>query len=182
MKSTTINQAYQQHPYPNPNTRPVHPVDMAQYTKGKIPFGEAPNPPQSHKTPLPSKQKMVGQSKQSPNMTSTDHIHLEEPQTDSEEEDSEEERKKKQNLPEWALTPEIRRALIDQEDIDTDALFGPPVAPNMEEMFKVKDKRFRPRTSSANWGGQDRLTEDDIRRDLAARERMRRDGGWTYGL
>ena len=181
MKSTIINQAYQQHPYPNQSNRPAHPVDMTQYTKGKIPFGETPNPPQSYKTPLPSKQKMAGSSKQSP-VTNTDHIHLEEPQTDSEEEDSEEERKKKRNLPEWALTPEIRRALIDQEDIDTDALFGPPQAPNMEEMFKVKDKRFRSRTSSANWGGQDRLTEEDIRNDLAARDRMRRDGGWTYGI
>ena len=52
----------------------------------------------------------------------------------------------------------------------------------MEEMFKERHKRFRDRTSSANWSGRDALTEEEIRTDRAARERMRREGGWTFGL
>lgn len=159
-------------------------MNTSQFRDGKIPFAEAPNPPQaSHKTPLPSKSTMAGVMKSSP-LFNTDNIHLEEPATDSEDEDSDEERKKKQNQPDWVLTPVLTRTLIDQDSVDTDALFGPPQAPNMEDMFKDKSRhhRFRSRTSSANWGGQDRLTEEEIRADHAARERMRRDGGWTYGL
>ena len=159
-------------------------MNTSQFRDGKIPFAEAPNPPQaSHKTPLPSRSAMAGVMKSSP-LFNTDNIHLEEPPTDSEDEDSDEERKKKQSQPDWVLTPVLTRTLIDQDNVDTDALFGPPQPPNMEDMFKDKSRhhRFRSRTSSANWGGQDRLTEEEIRADHAARERMRRDGGWTYGL
>lgn len=53
----------------------------------------------------------------------------------------------------------------------------------MEEVFsKSKDRfgKFRARTSSANWSGVDRLTEDEIRKDMQAREKLRRQGGWSY--
>jgi hypothetical protein len=72
-----------------------------------------------------------------------------------------------------------------QETTDPMQVFGPPAPLNMEEVFsKSKDRwhKFRARTSSANWSGTDRLTEDDIRKDLAARERLRREGGWSYEL
>ena len=113
-----------------------------------------------------------------------DNIPLDEIPTDSEDEDSEDERVKKRMLPGWVHTPELERKLREQEEIDTDALFGPIGPPNMEDIFKDKNRhhRFRSRTSSANWAGQDRLTEEEIRNDNAARERMRREGGWTFGL
>lgn len=72
-----------------------------------------------------------------------------------------------------------------QETIDPMQIFGPPGPLNMEEVFsKSKDRwhKFRARTSSANWSGADRLTEDDIRKDLAARDKMRKEGGWSYDL
>lgn len=52
----------------------------------------------------------------------------------------------------------------------------------MEEVFRNKDrhKRFRDRTSSANWNGADRLTEEERKRDREGRERLVRDGGWVF--
>ncbi|MCJ1380913.1 hypothetical protein MMC17_004022 [Xylographa soralifera] len=183
-RTSAMNQPYQQHPFHNQATRPAHP--MAQYTNGKIPFAEAPNPPPpSHKTPLPSKRAMPGYHKSSPLYPNGDNIDLEEIKTDSEEEeDSENEREKKRNLPDWVLTPNLDERLREQERLNPDVLFGPIAPLVMEDIFKDKSRhhRFRSRTSSANWFGQDKLTEDEVRADNAARDRMRRDGGWTFGL
>lgn len=66
--------------------------------------------------------------------------------------------------------------------MDADAVFGPARSPHMEEMFKGREHRFRSRTSSANWAGPDRLTEEEIRMDRAGREKLRRQGGWTFEL
>ena len=85
----------------------------------------------------------------------------------------------------WADSPELRRALVEQESKDPFQIFGAPGPLNMEEVFaKSKDRfhKFRARTSSANWSGLDRLTDEDIRKDLAARDKMRREGGWTYEM
>ena len=161
---------------------------MAKYTNGKIPFAEAPNPPPaSHKTPLPSRQGMAGPSKSSPVFPNGDNIQLDEIPTDSEDDDDSDDsksKKKKKNLPEWALTPNLNEKLMEQERLNPDVLFGPVAPLVMEEIFKDQNRhhRFRSRTSSANWFGQDRLTEEDIRNDNAAREKLRRDGGWTFGL
>jgi hypothetical protein len=176
------NQVYQQTSYTTQAGRPAHPMDMAKYTNGKIPFADAPNPAAApHKTP---KQAMPPPQKSSPVFPNGENIYLEEIPTDSEDEDSEAERAKKLNLPEWALTPNLDQRLREQEKLNTDALFGPVAPLVMEEMFKDKNRhhKFRNRTSSANWFGQDRLTEEEIQRDNAAREKLRREGGWTYGL
>lgn len=178
-----MNQTYQPHPYHNQPSRPAHPMD--KYTTGKIPFAETPNPPPlSHKTPLPSKQVMTGIPKSSPLYPNGDNIHLEDIATDSDEEDSEDERAKKRNLPDWVLTPNLDERLRDQERLNPDVLFGPIAPLVMEDIFKDKSRhhRFRSRTSSANWLGQDRLTEDEVRADNAARDRLRREDGWTFGL
>ncbi|KKA29616.1 hypothetical protein TD95_000683 [Thielaviopsis punctulata] len=69
--------------------------------------------------------------------------------------------------------------------MDPSLIFGPPAPLNMEEVFNKNKERwskFRARTSSANWAGADKLTEEDIRKDMAARDKIRRDGGWTYDL
>ena len=182
LKTTTANQAYQQHAM----SRPGHAPDMAKYTNGKIPFAETTNPPQaSHKTPLPSKYPPLP-AKASPHYQNGENIHLEDIPTDSEESDSDDEAekvKKGANLPEWAQSPQLRQLLMTQdENMDADAVFGPVASPHMEEMFKERHHRFRSRTSSANWAGADRLTEEEIRRDVEGRQRVRREGGWTFGL
>lgn len=104
--------------------------------------------------------------------------------TDSEDEDSEDERDRKANMPEWVLTPNLQQTLVDQEGQNPDAVFGPIAPLNMEEMFKDRkgQARFRSRTSSANWFGADRLTEEEKIRDLEAREKIRKEGGWSFGL
>jgi len=185
LKFTTANQAHHQHVHPQQGPRPGHPPDILKYRDGKIPFAEASNPPppsQAHKTPFPSKV-APPVAKQSPQYVNGENIHLDEIATESEEEDSEEDKPKPSNLPAWAQSPQLRQLLMTQdEQMDADAVFGPVGSPHMEEMFRERHHRFRNRTSSANWAGQDRLTEEEIRRDVEARARLRREGGWTFGL
>ena len=183
-KTTMMSQPYQQQAFSNQAARAAHPMDMAKYTNGKIPFAEAPNPPQAtYKTPLPSKQTMQPPSKSSPMFPNGDNIHLEDIQT-SEEEDSDDERDKKSSLPEWVRTPVMNDILRRQETMNPDAVFGPIPPANVEEWF-TKDKnrlhKLRARTSSANWF-PDRVTEEEIRNDVAAREKMSKEGGWSFGL
>lgn len=83
----------------------------------------------------------------------------------------------------WTNSPDLRKQLAKQETLDPAEVFGQPGPLVMEEVFsKSKDRfhKFRARTSSANWSGPDRLTDDEVRRDLEARDRVRRQGGWTY--
>ncbi len=184
LKSTTANQAYQQHAHQNPMARPGHHPDIAKYQNGKIPFADNPNPPQPHKTPLQSR---LGPqpAKSSPQYTNGENIHLDDIPTESESDsdDDPSSKPKPANIPEWAQSPQLRELLMGQdENMDADAVFGPVQSPHMEEMFRERHHRFRSRTSSANWGGADRLTEEEIRRDVEARQRLRREGGWTFGL
>lgn len=168
----------------------AHPLDMAQISKGAIPFAPNPNPAgPAHKTPARpgaiSGIKSAAKSAQrsSPRFQNGDSIELPEIQTDDEDDDDEEPHGT--SIATWADSPDLRRALVRQETMDPSQIFGPPAPLNMEEVFsKSKDKwhKFRARTSSANWSGSDRLTEDDIRKDLAARDKMRREGGWSYEL
>ncbi|KAK2614312.1 hypothetical protein N8I77_001151 [Diaporthe amygdali] len=170
-----------------------HPLDMAQVSKGPIPFAanhHAAGP--SHKTPARPKSVVATKSaakpanRSSPRFQNGDNIELPEIQTDDDDdEEEEEEGAKALGVASWADTPALRRELMRQETVDPLQVFGPPAPLNMEEVFsKSKDRwhKFRARTSSANWSGADRLTEDEIRKDLAARDRMRREGGWTYEL
>ena len=193
LKSTTQNQAYQQHAHPNQISRPGNHPDIKQYTNGKIPFADHPNPPsqsqqppQQYKTPHASKLAPPStHAKSSPQSQNGENIHLDDIPTDSEDDDSEPDsssKAKPANLPEWAQSPNLRNLLMTQEEgIDADQVFGPVQSPHMEEMFRERHHRFRSRTSSANWAGQDRLTEEEIRRDVEARQRLRREGGWSFG-
>ncbi|KAG6366192.1 hypothetical protein INS49_000368 [Diaporthe citri] len=161
-------------------------------SKGPIPFAashHAAGP--SHKTPARPKgvvaTKSAAKPRSSPRFQNGDNIELPEIQTDDDDDDDEEEDEgaKALGTASWADTPALRRELMRQETVDPLQVFGPPAPLNMEEVFsKSKDRwhKFRARTSSANWSGADRLTEDEIRKDLAARDRMRREGGWTYEL
>lgn len=166
---------------------------MAQTSKAAIAF--APNTSQAagptHKTPArPAGPAAGGKStskrsaKSSPRHQKGDSIILPEIHTDSDSEDSDEGGASNFPIPGWANSPALRNGLIRQEGVDPATVFGHPGEIKLEEVFKNKDRhaRFRARTSSANWSGNDRLTEEEVRRDLEARERLRREGGWSYGL
>ncbi|OAA61476.1 inner centromere protein [Cordyceps fumosorosea ARSEF 2679] len=165
----------------------TRPVDMAQISKGNIPF--APNPAgPAFKTParpgpyLAAKSAAKSVPRSSPQFQNGEAIELPEIETDDEDEDDD---PGMNNIAGWAASPDLRAALMRQETMDPSQIFGPPAPLNMEEVFsKSKDRwpKFRNRTSSANWSGPDGLTEDDIRKDLAAREKLRREGGWSYEM
>lgn len=168
-----------------------HPMDMAQISKGHIPFASSQHGagPSTYKTParpaavLAAKSAAKSAKRSSPRFQNGDNIELPEIQTDDEDEDEDDEAKGL-GIASWVDTPELRRELMRQETLDPLQVFGPPAPLKLEEVFKNKDRwnKFRSRGSSANWGGTDRLTEEEIRKDMAAREKMRRDGGWSYEL
>ncbi|KAI1430932.1 hypothetical protein GGR50DRAFT_135112 [Xylaria sp. CBS 124048] len=191
-KTTVTNQH-------NSHMKAAHPLDMTQLSKGTIPF--APNP---HATGGPSKTparppgtaiaksavKSAAKSatRSSPRFQNGESIELPEINTDDEDDDDEDEEEGgggKGMIAEWADSPNLRRALVEQENKNPFEVFGAPAPLNMEEVFaRSKDRfpKFRARTSSANWSGPDGLSEEDIRKDLAAREKMRREGGWSYDM
>ncbi|TLD12187.1 uncharacterized protein PgNI_03648 [Pyricularia grisea] len=172
----------------NANVKATHPLGMAQVSKGPIPFAQSQNGagPSTHKTPArpgaASQAKSAAKSatRSSPRFQNGEAIELPEIQTDEDDSDEEDQ----VAVADWANSPDLRRALMRQETIDPMQVFGPPAPINMEEVFKGGNRqaKFRARTSSANWDGGDRLTEEDIRKDLIAREKIRREGGWSYDL
>ncbi|RYP71414.1 hypothetical protein DL771_004781 [Monosporascus sp. 5C6A] len=174
----------------NGHAKATHPMDMAQFSKGAIPFAPNPNPAgPAHKTPARPqgiagvKSAAKSATRSSPRFQNGESIEL--PEINTDDEDSDDDDGGKDVMAAWADSPNLRRALVEQESKDPFQIFGAPGPLNMEEVFaKSKDRfhKFRARTSSANWSGLDRLTEDDIRKDLAAREKMRREGGWTYEM
>ena len=167
----------------------THPMEMAQVSKAPIPFAPSSNQVhnQNHKTPARPgaanggvKSGAKSTAKSSPRYQNGENIELPEIHTDSEDEDSADENF---DAPSWTDSPALRGQLARQEAMDPATVFGQPGPLNMEEVFsKSKDRwhKFRARTSSANWTGQDRLTEDEVRRDLEGSDRVRRQGGWTY--
>ncbi|RAH47232.1 uncharacterized protein BO95DRAFT_472459 [Aspergillus brunneoviolaceus CBS 621.78] len=159
--------------------RPAHPMDMSKYASGKIPFAEPPMaPPAAHRTPAASSSQKHP-VKESPSYPNGENINLPEIATDSEDEDSDAEMLP---VPKWAQPKELESLLRQQEGMEADSIFGPIAPFSLEETFKgdKKIKKFRERTSSAHWSGPDGLTQDEIRRDLAERQRLRLNGGWTF--
>jgi hypothetical protein len=156
-------------------------MDMAKYASGKIPFAEPSNVASQlpgHKTPGASSSQRAP-AKPSPNYPNGENIHLPEIATDSEDEDSDAEMLP---VPKWAQPRELENILRQQEGMEADSIFGPIAPFSLEDTFKAdkKIKKFRERTSSANWSGADGLTQEEIRRDLAERQRLRLNGGWTF--
>ncbi|WEW62009.1 hypothetical protein PRK78_007509 [Emydomyces testavorans] len=161
--------------------RSAHPLEMSKFASGKIPFADSnPSHPAAHKTPgNTSAQKVI---RASPAYPHGENIKLPEIPTDSEDEDSDAE---PYHVPEWAKEENLRNILIEQEGKDGEMVFGPTAPLHMEEIFKDnKDRlrKFRDRTSSANWAGTDALTMEEIRWDMEQRERLKREGGWTFGV
>jgi hypothetical protein len=145
----------------NPIT-PAH----ASFAKGKIPFAESARASQAQ--PAQSSQGQYSNS---------DDIKLPEIMTDSEDEDSDNEFQQ----PSWVNTPNLREMLSTQQLMDPEAIFGPIAPLNMEQVFpnKERHKRFRERTSSAYWV-HDQVTDEEKRKEREARERLVREGAWTY--
>ncbi|KAJ0413951.1 hypothetical protein BJY00DRAFT_47571 [Aspergillus carlsbadensis] len=161
--------------------RPGHPMDMAKYANGKIPFAEsstAAGPSQPHRTPGASANR---EAKPSPNYPNGENIQLPEIATDSEDEDSDADLAP---VPNWAQSKELELLLRRQEGLEADSIFGPIAPFSLEETFKSdkRVKKFRERTSSANWAGPDGLTQEEIRKDIAERQRLRMNGGWSFDL
>ncbi|KAJ8083985.1 hypothetical protein PM082_002752 [Marasmius tenuissimus] len=100
-------------------------------------------------------------TKQTEPTVASESIEL--PEINSEYSDSDDEdRKKTFDPPDWAQSPELKQALQMQSTINPDEIFGAVQPLRMEEIFKNgRTSRFRPRTSSANWSGTDRLTEEE---------------------
>lgn len=180
-RSTLISQHMQ--------SKTGYPTDMAQTSKAPIAFapGSSQAAGPSHKTPARpgaghgGKSAAKSAAKSSPRYQNGESIDLPEIHTDSEDEDSD--GGNDFVALGWTNSPEIRKQLALQETIDPAEVFGRPGPLVMEEVFsKSKDKfhKFRQRTSSANWSGTDKLTEDEVKKDLEARDRVRRQGGWTY--
>ncbi len=136
---------------------------------------------------------MAAPAQLSPAYPPGDSINLPEIMTDSESDESDEDdnddqggrrrNSREKAVPDWVQSPALRELLAAQQMIDPEQIFGPIGPLSMEEMFrgsKDRAKRFRDRTSSANWSGADRLTEEERRWDRDRRERLMRDGGWTF--
>jgi hypothetical protein len=166
--------------------------EMAKFANGRIPFADTPNPPAApmqshgqlqHKTPIRSggNTAPTPAAKSSPQYPPSESIVLPEINTDSEDDDSDGEGFQ---APDWTRTPQLRELLEKQQLVDPEAIFGPIAPLHMEEVFnrgsKERLKKFRERTSSANWNGADRLTEEERRKDRQARERLMKDGGWDF--
>lgn len=64
----------------------------------------------------------------------------------------------------WANSPDLRNMVLDQQNIDPDTVFGPVAPLHMDEVFKNSGRlsRFRPRSSSANWSGTDKLSAQEM--------------------
>ncbi|KAJ5087052.1 hypothetical protein NUU61_008359 [Penicillium alfredii] len=161
--------------------RPAHPMDMAKYASGKIPFAE-PNhaPPPAHKPASSSQRTPATAPKPSPKYPSGENIHLPEIATDSEDEDESD--SEMFPVPKWAQPKELESLLRQQDGMEVDSIFGPIAPFSLEDTFKAdkKVKKFRDRTSSANWSGPDGLTQDEVRKDRQERQRLKVNGGWSF--
>lgn len=169
--------------------KPVaHQNEMQKFAQGKIPFATTPGSMQAsqashasqygstHKTPI---RPIQPSATLTPHYTPGENIDLPEIPTDSEDADSEDEFE----VPEWAKSPFLIKALGEQQLVDPLAVFGPIGELRMDEVFtdnKDRVKKLRKRGTSANWNHMDKLTDSERKRDREARERMELDGGWDY--
>ena len=187
MLKTAVNTSHQMQQHTQHPKTPHSIQDIAKFANARIPFAEAPNPPGPSSQAQPSRttQKTPGTAKSiaksSPAYTNGDNISLPDIATDSEDDDSDD---NGFEAPAWTNSPALRQLLEQQQLVDPMKVFGTIAPLNMEEVFKGagKDrmKKFRDRTSSANWSGPDKLTEEERRKDKEARERLEKAGGWTY--
>ncbi|KII94385.1 hypothetical protein PLICRDRAFT_27217 [Plicaturopsis crispa FD-325 SS-3] len=136
--------------------------------KAKAPSTQHPDDEISHPSNMVQSQMaarakaQMDAAKQSEPIVPSESIVL--PDIDSEYSDSEDEdRQKTFDPPNWAQSPELRQQLRQQSTVNPDDIFGAIRPLRMEELFRTRQSRFRARTSSANWTGNDRLTVEEER-------------------
>lgn len=145
-------------------------------------------PSNKFKTPArPPTSKAPKSAKSSPMYANGDNIALPEIMTDSEDEDDDEDDATGGfRAPSWVASPALRDLLTQQQLVDPETVFGPISDLKMEEVFKgaknqERLKRFRDRGSSAMWHETgDAVTSEEKKRDMEARERVYKEGGWSY--
>lgn len=191
------------------NPRPPPHMEMSKYANGKIPFADAPNPPGSsststttaHLTKTPSTAQRPTQhlythapptaQKSSPRYPNGELITLPDIPTDDDSDSSSDDSPSKEKagfaVPDWANPEKLYQQLARQDSMDPDSVFGPIGPLQLEEVFRGTNKdrlrRFRERTSSANWNlSGDGLTSEEVHRDRIGRETVRRNGGWVFGM
>ncbi|KAL1583625.1 hypothetical protein WHR41_07793 [Cladosporium halotolerans] len=135
----------------------------------------------------PKSAKSAKSAKSSPMYPNGDNIALPEIMTDSEDEDDEDDDATGGfRAPSWVASPALRDLLTQQQLVDPETVFGPISDLKMEEVFKgaknqERLKRFRDRGSSAMWVETgDAVTSAEKQRDMEARERVYKEGGWSY--
>jgi hypothetical protein len=90
------------------------------------------------------------------------------PEIDSEYSDSDDDSPKKPSMvkPAWAESPILFAQLKRQQMVNPDDVFGEIKPPAIDDIFRNNNRRghstFRPRSSSANWSGQDKLTKEEV--------------------
>ncbi|RIA84031.1 hypothetical protein C1645_436609 [Glomus cerebriforme] len=89
------------------------------------------------------------------------HGELPEIDTDNSSDEEEVRTKHQQQRKDWEQSPELKAALIRQASIDPETIFGKISPLNVDEIFRGREYRIRPRSSSANWSGLDALTEEE---------------------
>lgn len=100
----------------------------------------------------------------SPDSTRDEDIELPDVRSEYSMSDDEETIRRRQMAPDWCKGQNLQETLQAQVDIDTDALFGVPAGNViLEDIFpRSKNVRRRPRSSSANWAGDDGLKQWEI--------------------
>lgn len=145
------------------NTSKIGKPTPASTAKGKAKAVEEPEPapkPASKSVRINPKALLQEPETPPPPPMASELIDLPEPA--SEYSDSEDEDRKKFDAPKWATSPEVRAQLEAQQRMNPDDIFGATVRPlRMEEIFRTRHGRFRARTSSANWAGNDGVTPEE---------------------
>lgn len=135
-------------------------------TAEPIKFSTEPIRFSNHSNPMTAMVPLTGEGCKAVNLPPSELIELPEINSDySDSDDDEPPQKDGFERPAWANTPELRKLLRRQQRIDPDDVFGPIQPLQMEEIFKGKERalaRFRPRSSSANWSGNDKLTAEEV--------------------
>lgn len=130
--------------------------------KAQVQDDEGQQPANVMKAQMAARVKAQLKASKQQQLESTEHIEL--PDINSEYSDSDDEdRPRTFDPPEWAQSPELRQALQMQSTVNPDDIFGAIRPLRMEELFRTRQSRFRARTSSANWAGNDRLTVEEER-------------------
>ncbi len=176
---------------PNPPAYPQHhktPSSTQQFHHHQHHHHQ--HPAAAAATTTKSTLQLIKPSPSHPHYTPGESIALPEIPTDSEDSASEDASPANGNghgfpIPSWASPTTLTNQLMAQESMDGDAVFGPIAPLRMEEMFakgnKDRLKRFRDRTSSANWAASgDGLTLEEVRADREMRARIRGEGGWRF--